>query len=84
MKLVEQGDNFVNYYSADQWSNLILIGSDERQEYVYYFTEVEPNEIKASLIYELLDNFPEDDPTESAPYRSTQLLTKEYERFLGD
>jgi len=83
LKLVEHGDNFVNYYSTDQQSNLVIIGKDERQEYVYYFSEVELNEIKASLINELLDNFPEDEPTESPPYRSTQLLTKEYEQFLN-
>lgn len=83
LKLIELGTNYVNYYSTDQKSNLVILGSDERQEYVYYFAEVEPNKIKANLISEIIDAIPEDDPTEKAPYRSTRLLLKEYEHFLG-
>lgn len=71
MILVEHGDNFMNYYSSEQQSNLVILGVDERKEYVYYFTEVEPNEIKVSLIYHYLTTFQR--TTQLNPHRTDQL-----------
>ena len=83
MKLVEHGGNSVNYYSEEHRSNLVIIGNDERKEYVYYFTDVQPDSIKANFISKLISEFPEDDPSAIAPYRSTTMIAKEYERFLN-
>ena len=82
MSLMESGDQFVNYYSAEEKSNLVIIGNDDRKEYVYYFTESTPNKIKAELLNDLMDNWPEDDPSEPAPFRSTRMRTDNYEWFF--
>ena len=81
-KLVEQEKNYVNYYSTEHKSNLVIIGDDERFEYIYYFTDVKPDSIKANAVNELISNFSEDDADASAPYRSTTMTSKEYERFI--
>ncbi|MBL6446388.1 hypothetical protein JMN32_08720 [Fulvivirga sp. 29W222] len=79
MRLVEKGTTFVNYYSRDQQSNLVILGADKDKAYAYYFTGVEPDSIKADQIPEVIMNLSD---TAAVPYRSTQLLTLEYERFF--
>lgn len=80
MILLNQNNRFISYYSPEQRGNLIIIGNDKRKEYVYYFLDVEQDSIKADQISKLLLNLPD---TASAPYRSTQLLTLEYENFMN-
>lgn len=80
MTLFDQNDNFVHYYSSFHETNLLIVGDDQRKEYVYYFWELQPDVIQPNLISELINKLPD---TALAPYRSTQLLTQEYERFLN-
>ncbi|MCP4494755.1 MAG: hypothetical protein GY820_46745 [Gammaproteobacteria bacterium] len=83
MTLVEQGDSYVNYYSEEQRSNLVIIGNDERKEYTYLFTETEPNFIRVSQLKELIDSYPVDGPGEiPQPFMSTDLLRYEYQNFF--
>lgn len=81
-ELEEETSEYVNYYSKTERSNLLIFGTDERKEFVYYFSEVKPDSIKGKLIGELLDNYNEEDPETIAPYRITTMLFGDYEVFF--
>ncbi|UII20311.1 hypothetical protein [Fulvivirga ligni] len=81
MSKINQDDNFVSYYLKELHQTLIILADDERKEYAYLFEEVEPDSIQMNRIQELLSNLPD---TASVPYRSFQLITPEYEIFLGE
>ncbi len=83
-ELVEQTPEFVNYYSKNEQSNLLLLGIDKNKEYTYYFTEVDSGATKKMLIDELLDNYNQEDSTTIAPYRITTMRTREYGMFLEE
>lgn len=80
--LKEQTKEYVNYYSTTERCNLLIFGRDKRQEFVYYFSDVEPDTIKAELISELLEEYNEEDPKAIVPYRITIMIGQEYDRFF--
>ncbi len=84
MKLVERETNFVNYYTEEFQSNLLIFRKDERKEYVYFFMNVQKDSIKGNIVNQLLSDYNEEDITAEAPYRITEMLTLEYEKFLGN
>ncbi len=77
-KLVEQTTDYINYYSKEARSNLIIIGSTKE---LYYFDDVAAETIKVGLIAALFDK-DTDDPDAILPYRSAQMVTNEYQLFL--
>ncbi|WP_375558989.1 hypothetical protein ACE193_14755 [Bernardetia sp. OM2101] len=79
-QLVENSPNYVNYYSEKDKANLILIGNKQNSN-LYYFTNVNPNSIKVNLIDKILSEYDEENLDAIVPYRSSKMLTNEYENF---
>ena len=78
-ELVEQTLTYVNYYSKNQKSNLIIIG-DKRE--LYYFSDTKPNSIKVDLIEKLFEEYNEEDPKFTEPYQSTTMRNNDYGNFI--
>lgn len=78
-ELVELSSNYVNYYSKELRSNLVILG-DKRQ--LYYFPNTQINSIKVALIENMLANYNENEAEFSFPYQSTLMTTNEYEHFI--
>ena len=78
-ELVEQTLTYVNYYSKNQKSNLIIIG-DKRE--LYYFSDTKPNSIKVDLIEKLFEEYDEEDPKFTEPYQSTTMRNNDYGDFI--
>ncbi|WP_405397777.1 hypothetical protein [Maribacter sp. Asnod2-G09] len=78
-ELVEQSLKYVNYYSKNQKSNLIIIG-DKRE--LYYFSDTKPNSIKVDLIEKLFEEYNEEDPKFTEPYQSTTMRNNDYGNFI--
>lgn len=81
-KLVDSDSNHVNYYCSTEKSNLIFLKTDKQQQFIYYFTQVKPNEIKVSTMNRLLETFEETDSTDTYPFRITTMTVNGYELFL--
>jgi len=75
-ELIEQSKEYLNYYSEKKKSNLIIL--DKKRE-LYYFTDVDRNAIKVSLIDQLIDDY---DPEDIAPYQSTIMRHNDYMDFI--
>lgn len=78
-ELVEQSANYVNYFSKNQKSNLIILG--EKRE-LYYFPDTKPNSIKVDLLDKIFANYYDEDSHTIAPYQSTIMTTNEYGNFI--
>ena len=78
-ELVEQSTEYVNYYSKNQKSNLIII-ADKRK--LYYFADQKQNTIKVDLIDKMFEEYNEKNIEEIAPYQSITMTTYEYENFI--
>jgi hypothetical protein len=80
-EIAEKTSEYINYYSKKERSNLILIGNKQSSS-IYYFVDVEPNSIKVNLIDKIINEYDDENPNSIVPYRSTKMLTNEYENFL--
>ncbi|WP_324027796.1 hypothetical protein QSV08_07575 [Maribacter sp. BPC-D8] len=78
-ELVEHTQTYVNYYSKNQKSNLIII-EDKRE--LYYFSDTKPNSIKVDLIEKLFEEYDEEDPKFTEPYQSTTMRNNDYGDFI--
>jgi len=82
-ELQEATTNHLHYYSPGDKSSLVIFKTDERRQYLYYFAGVEPGEVSADKIGLILAAGEEEDSGSKVPYRSTLMVTSEYERFLN-
>ena len=78
-ELMEQSQNYVNYYSKKQQSNLVILGKERK---LYYFPETKLNSIKVELIDKIFEEYNEKNENAIAPYQSTTMTTNEYENFI--
>ena len=78
-ELIKQSANFVNLYSKELKSNLIILKEDDINEFVYYFPETKVNQIKVSMISEILEECMKDELNPNVPYRITSMTTNEIE-----
>ena len=78
-KLIAQSPNHVNYYSEKIKSNFVILGEKRT---VYYFEDVQPNEIKIDLIHKIIEGQDDDDPNAIIPYRSFIMESKSYSDFI--
>lgn len=78
-ELVEQSTKYVNYYSKNQKSNLIII--DGKRE-LYYFPNTKLNSIKVDAIDKMFDDYDEETTYAIVPCQSTIMTTNEYENFI--
>lgn len=78
-ELMEHSNEYVNYYSKKQQSNLVILGKKKK---LYYFPDTQPNSIKVANIDTLFKNYNEEDPNAIAPYQSTKMTSNTYEKFI--
>ncbi|MEM1136736.1 MAG: hypothetical protein AAGI07_12940 [Bacteroidota bacterium] len=81
--LTELEDNYINYYSPSERSNLIIFKTDKQKSFVYYFVEVEQGSITGNDVNRLLNEY-EEDPEANAPYRITTMCILDYKIFLDE
>jgi len=76
-ELKEKSQDYVNYFSREEKSNLII----KRNGDLYYYPHLKSNSIKIKTIDEMFENGEFDD-AEIAPYQSTVMTSNEYEHFI--
>lgn len=75
--LDEKSNEFVNYYSSELKSNLVI----DNDGGLYYFPHSKISSVKMETIKNMLKN-KKFDNDEIVPYRSTVMTTNEYEHFF--
>ena len=80
-ELVEQSPTYVNYYSKNLRSNLIILN---KKGGLYYFTDAKPDAIKVATLDKLLDTYDIDAANAIDVYRSTVMTTNEYGILLDN
>lgn len=75
---VEQSSKYINYYSKENKSNLLIGKNGE----LFYFPNARPDSIKIELLENIFAKTNEEDQNALIPYRSTIMTTAEYDRFL--
>ena len=78
-KLKEKSQNYVNYFSEELKSNLII----KRNGDLYYYPHLKSNSISIKTIDEMFENGEFDD-AEIVPYQSTVMISNEYEQFINN
>ena len=76
-KLKENTIEFVNYYSEELRSNLII----KRNGGLYYYPHLQTNSVRLETIEKMFEDNKFDD-AEIAPYQSTLMTSNEYEYFI--
>lgn len=77
-KLKEKSNEYVNYFSEELKSNLII-----KNKELYYYPHLNANYISVATIEKMFENNEFED-AEIAPYQSTVMISNEYEHFIGD
>ena len=75
-KLKDKSQDYVNYFSEELKSNLIIKGNGD----LYYYPHLNSNSISIKTIDKMFENSEFDD-AEIAPYQSTVMTSNEYEKF---
>lgn len=76
-ELKEESQNYVNYFSKEEKSNLIIMRNGD----LYYYPHLKSNSIRIKTIDEMFENGEFDD-AEIVPYRSKVMTSNEYEYFM--
>jgi len=77
-ELVEQSVEYVNYYSKELKSNLIIKAGTE----LYYYPHEKPSSVKAETIDYMFNTYEFEKENVIVPYRSSIMMSNEYEYFL--
>ena len=78
-ELKEESTEFVNYYSEELKSNLIIVDNGR----LYYYSHLKDGSVKLETIEKMFEN-KEFEESETVPYQSTVMISNEYENFLKD
>ena len=76
-ELKEKSQDYVNYFSEESKSNLII----KRNGDLYYYPHLKSNSISINTIDKMFENGKFED-AEIAPYQSTVMTSNEYEHFI--
>lgn len=77
LELKEKSTEYINYYSEELKSNLII----KRNGELYYYPHLKTNSIGIETIEKIFENYEFDDD-EIVPYQSTVMTSNEYEYFI--
>ena len=80
--LIEQSPDYITYYDPINKSSLSILKNDKRKDHLYYFIDINKDQAKASLIYDLIDNYDETDEKTLFPYRCLSLVKRDYSLYL--
>ena len=82
-QLVEQTGRHIIYHSAGHKKTLVLFGSNKDcGTTAYYFTDIEQNRINGTNLYNITENYDEEDVNSIYPFTS-HTLSINYEVFLS-
>ncbi len=83
-QLVEQTDRHVIYHSAKYKRTLVLFSSNaENGTSAFYFTQVGQHKINGKNVYNITEDYNEEDKQSIYPFTSWVLTTNEYGNFIN-